>query len=168
MQSFRSLLACVFVLLAPLSVAAQAVPNAAGGLTNMVQRPRPPLRQAQQILASAEAAATKKGLEQTCVVVDSRGDVVALFRMDRARFWATDVAAGKARLAAFLGQPTSGLGDLAESPLLARLEEQGQGRVYAIGGGLPIKSGDEVVGALGCGGAGPQQDEDTAKAGLMQ
>ena len=39
--------------------------------------------------------------------------------------------------------------------------------IFAVGGGLPIKVGDEVIGAIGVGGApGSDKDEACAQAGL--
>jgi uncharacterized protein GlcG (DUF336 family) len=39
--------------------------------------------------------------------------------------------------------------------------------IFAVGGGLPVKAGDEVIGAIGVGGApGSDKDEACAQAGL--
>ena len=60
----------------------------------------PSLAEAKEALAAAEAAAVEMGIGLTCVIVDSRGALVALARMDSARYFTADVAVGKARASA--------------------------------------------------------------------
>ena len=54
----------------------------------------PSLADSQSALAAAEAAAVEMGVGLTCAVVDSRGALVALARMDSARYFTADVAVG--------------------------------------------------------------------------
>ena len=62
----------------------------------------PSLSQAQAGLAAAEAAAVEMGIGLTCAVVDGGGTLVALARMDNARYFTSDIAVGKARASAAL------------------------------------------------------------------
>jgi uncharacterized protein GlcG (DUF336 family) len=69
------------------------------------------MAQAMAALAAAQEAAEAVGVSLSCAVVDSRGDMIAMARMDGARFYTTDVARGKARMSALFGQPSA---DMAE------------------------------------------------------
>ena len=84
--------------------------------------PGPTMEQALSALDAARGAADTAGVKLSCAVVDSRGDLIALARMDGARFYTTDVARGKAALSAMFGQPSGNLGTFASSPALSALE----------------------------------------------
>jgi len=128
--------------------------------------PGPTLDEARKALDAAEKTAVKAGISVACAVVDSRGDIVAIHRMDNARFLTTDVARGKALAAAAFGQPSGSLAPLANGPWFQNLNTAAQGRLYPIQGGLPIMRNNQIYGAVACSGATGQQDEDAAKAGL--
>jgi glc operon protein GlcG len=123
----------------------------------------PSLAEAKLGLAATEEAAIEMGVGLSCAVVDSRGAIVALARMDSARYFTADVAVGKARASAAFGAPSGGL---------TRIGELGLGRVMEGGemlflqGAVPILKDGQPVGALGCSGAAAQQDEDAANAGV--
>ena len=138
--------------------AAPATPNA--------PVPGPTFAEAQKALTSSWAAADKMSVKVSCAVVDSRGDLIALGRMDGARFLTTDVARGKALTSALFGQPSGALGQFGSSPFFQNLNTAAQGRIYQIQGAVPIMRNNQVLGAIGCSGATAQQDEDAAKAGL--
>ena len=127
--------------------------------------PGPTYAEAQKALAAAWASADKINVKLSCAVVDSRGDLVALGRMDGARFQTTDVARGKALTSAMFGQPSGGMGALANSPVFQNLNTAAQGRLYPIQGAVPVMKNNQVFGAVGCSGATAQQDEDAARAG---
>ena len=147
----------VVALGAALSVGWMASPARAQGMIG------PSLADAQKALAATEEAAIEMGVGLSCAVVDSRGALVALARMDSARYFTADVAAGKARASAAFGAPSGGL---------ARIGSLGLGRVIEGGemlflqGAVPIMKDGQPVGALGCSGAAAQQDEDAAKVGV--
>ncbi|MGE0703165.1 MAG: heme-binding protein [Vicinamibacterales bacterium] len=128
--------------------------------------PGPTMTEALNALEAARAAAAGLKVNLSCAVVDSRGDLVALTRMDGARFFTTDVARGKAQVSALFGQPSGGLAQFAASPFFSNLNTAAQGRLYPIQGALPIMRGGQLIGGIGCSGATSQQDEDAARAGL--
>ena len=128
--------------------------------------PGPTMEQALTLLGGARRAADEIGVQLSCAVVDSRGDLVALARMDGARFFTTDVARGKAALSAMFGQPSGNLGNFAQSPAFANFNEAAQAPLYPFQGALPIQQGGETIGAMGCSGASAQQDEEAVRAAL--
>ena len=124
------------------------------------------MEQAFSALAAARGAADAAGVKLSCAVVDSRGDLVALARMDGARFYTTDVARGKAVLSAMFGQPSGNLGTFATSPAFQNFSEAAQAPLYPFQGALPITKDGDTIGAMGCSGASSQQDEDAVRAAL--
>ena len=91
----------------------------------------PSLADAKKALAATEGAAVEMGVGLTCAVVDSRGALVALARMDTARYFTADVAVGKARATAAFGAPSGALTNVGSLGLDTVIE----------GGGMLIPSG---------------------------
>ena len=123
----------------------------------------PSLAEAKDALAAAEAEAVEMGIGLTCAVVDSRGALVALARMDNARYFTADVAVGKARASAAFGAPSGALTNVGSLGLGTVIE--GGGMLF-LQGAVPIMKNGQLVGAMGCSGAASQQDEDAANAGV--
>lgn len=122
----------------------------------------PSLADAKTALAATEAAALEMEVGLSCAIVDSRGTLVAMTRMDSARYFTADVAVGKARASAAFGAPSGGLTGVGSLGLDSVIEG---GAMLFAQGAVPILKGGQPVGALGCSGATGQQDEDAAKAG---
>jgi glc operon protein GlcG len=128
--------------------------------------PGPTLEEARKALDAAVATAKKANVTISCAVVDSRGDLIALHRMDNARFITIDIARGKALAAAIFGQPSASLERMANTPWFQNLNIAAQGRLYPAQGGLPIVRNQQTFGAIACSGATGQLDEESARAGL--
>lgn len=124
----------------------------------------PTLAEAKKMLAAAQEAAVKMGVGLSCVVLDSRGGVVALERMDNAPYFTADVARGKAVVTAAFGSPSGALASLATSGIGNVLP--GPIPPLFLQGALPLMKNKQRMGAIGCSGAQSQQDEDAAKAGV--
>lgn len=123
----------------------------------------PSLADARKALTAAESAAVEMGVGLSCAVVDSRGALVAMARMDNARYFTADVAVGKARASATFGAPSGGLTRIGSLGLDKVIEG---GQMLFLQGAVPIMKDGQTVGALGCSGASSQQDEDAATAGV--
>jgi glc operon protein GlcG len=126
----------------------------------------PTLEEATKALGAAIAVLEKMSVAESCVVVDSRGDIVALHRMDRARFYLNDIAQGKALASVMFGLPGRALAPMANVPWFQNMNFIVQARVGPGQGGLPIIRNNEIYGAIGCSGGTGQQDEDAAQAGI--
>ena len=133
------------------------------GSTNAQSTAGPSLADAKKALAATESEAGEMGVSLTCAVVDARGTLVALTRMDNARYFTADVAVGKARASAAFGAPSGALSNVGALRLDTVIE--GGGMLF-LQGAVPITKNGQPVGALGCSGASSQQDEDAAKAGV--
>jgi glc operon protein GlcG len=127
--------------------------------------PRPTLEAAQKALNAAVASAKQQGVALSCAVVDVRGDLVALVRMDDAGFMTASIAQGKALSSALFGRPSADLTRMGGSPFFASLNASMGSRMIPAQGAVPIVRDDRVIGAIGCSGGAPQQDETAAKAG---
>ncbi len=119
--------------------------------------------------AAGEVVATcaKEGYSETSVVVDADGVRQAVLRGDRAGSHTLDSAYAKAYTAASFKIDTSVLVERAKTvPGFSALFTQ-LPHLLLFGGGVVIKVGDEVVGAIGAAGApGGNLDEACARAGL--
>ncbi|HLJ64089.1 MAG TPA: heme-binding protein [Stellaceae bacterium] len=132
---------------------------------------RLPAALALEAVSEAVNDCARKGYAVTAVVVDSDGVRQASLRGDRAGVHTADSAYGKAYTAVSLA-PISHLDSSAEAaktflanPAAASLQHVPN--ILLLGGGLTILAGDEVIGAIGVGGApGGMLDEACARTAL--
>ena len=122
---------------------------------------------ASQAVAEAVASCAKQGYSETAVLVDADGVQQALLRGDRAGSHTLDSAYDKAYTAASFKTDTSALFERSKTaPGFINLFTQ-LPHLMLFGGGIVIKVGDEVVGAIGAAGApGANLDDGCARAGL--
>lgn len=116
------------------------------------------LEYASKLVSRATADAQKTGLHVTAAVVDVAGRLVALQRMDGALPASSELAKVKAETALLFGMPTKDM-----APASTLIPAFGK-PVAFFGGGVPLKLGGEIVGALGIAGGMPDQDHELALA----
>ena len=124
------------------------------------------LELANQIAASAVSACAANGYAVAATVVDRAGTVRAVQRADNAGPHTLGSSQQKAFTSASAKSPTQAMMEGAQkNPGAANL-------VYLpgfllLGGGVPVKSGNEVIGAVGVGGApGGHLDDQCANAAI--
>jgi uncharacterized protein GlcG (DUF336 family) len=149
-----------------LSALCAALMAAAAHAEGLIATHRIPADLANQAVAAAVGKCTSEGYAETAVLVDADGVRQAVLRGDRAGAHTLDSAFGKAYTAASFKTDTTALVARSKTvPVLANLFKLPH--LLLLGGGLVIKSGDEVVGAIGAAGApGGDLDEACARAGL--
>lgn len=99
-------------------------------------------------------------------VVDAGGNLVAHVRMDKALVGSIDISIKKAWTARAFDISTKELAELSQSgDQFFGIHASNQGRVMIFAGGVPLKQGDEVVGAIGVSGGMGKQDQAVAEAG---
>lgn len=119
---------------------------------------------AEAVIEAAVAEARMIGVAVVIAITDPGGLLVAMRRMDGAPTLSIDVAADKAWTVAAFGQPTHWWRDtIAEKPYMEALG--GNNRLMPLPGGVPLNSGDRMVGAVGVSGATGEQDLAIAEAG---
>jgi uncharacterized protein GlcG (DUF336 family)/uncharacterized RmlC-like cupin family protein len=111
---------------------------------------------ADSVLAAAEKKAREAGLRVVMAVADPWGELVALRRTEGAQIASSRVALDKARTAAIFVRPSREMEEQVTNGRLGALALHG---ASALTGGIPLKVGDEVVGAIGTSGETPDEDE---------
>jgi uncharacterized protein GlcG (DUF336 family) len=124
------------------------------------------LEDARRIIAAAEAKATEIKQPMNIAVVDAGGNLVAHVRMDRAWFGSVDISINKAWTARAFDVSTKELAELSQSgDQFFGIHASNRGRVMIFAGGIPLKRGDQVMGAIGVSGGLGKQDQAVAEAG---
>ena len=122
------------------------------------------LEQARAVLKAAEREATRIQVPAYVVVVDVCGDVKASSRQDGNARASLTLAPLKAQTALAFRVATATLAQRTTDPV--RAQSFLAAGFTLLGGGLPIRSGTQVIGAIGVGGGSPEQDVQIAEAGL--
>jgi glc operon protein GlcG len=112
---------------------------------------------------AAAAEATERGVAPVAAVVDSGGNLLYLWRPDRAQVASVEVATDKARTAAIYRRPSKDFEDQATTGRPSALH---LARAVPLQGGIPILHDDHVIGAIGVSGASSEdEDQDLAVIG---
>src|ERR1700704_1148837 len=110
---------------------------------------------------------TKDGYKVSVVIVDKGGNVAASVRGDGTGPHTMEFARMKAYTARTRNQTSLQTMKLLEDPANAFIRQIPN--VVGVGGGVPIRAGTEVIGAVGVSGApGGEKDEVCANAGLAK
>jgi uncharacterized protein GlcG (DUF336 family) len=121
------------------------------------------LAQAEAVVAAAEGAAEGLGVRMNIVVIDVCGDVKAAARQDGNSRASLTLTPLKAQTALAFRTPTATLAQNTTDPVRAQaLLAAG---FTLLGGGVPLRAQDQVIGAIGVGGGSPDQDVQVAEAG---
>src|ERR1700760_4962722 len=124
------------------------------------------LEDARRIILAAEHKETEIGQPMNIAVVDEGGNRVAHVRMDQALIGSVDIAINKAWTARAFNISTKELAELSQSgDQFFGIHASNQGRVMIFAGGIPLKRGEEVLGAVGVSGGMGKQDQAVAEAG---
>ncbi len=126
------------------------------------------LSDARRIIAAAEKKAEQIGQPMNIAVVDAGGNLVAHVRMDKAWMGSVDISIKKAWTARAFDISTKELGELSQSgDQFFGIHASNNGKVMIFAGGIPLKKGDQVVGAIGVSGGLGKQDQAVAEAGAQ-
>jgi glc operon protein GlcG len=111
--------------------------------------------------------ALQLGKSAVVAVTDAHGELIAFARMDGAPLASIRIAANKAWTAARDRKPTKDIGDKIRDPQKGfDIAFYGDRRFVGWGGGVPIWTNGEVVGAIGVSGLSSVEDVALANLGL--
>src|SRR5262245_4025550 len=125
------------------------------------------LTEARQLIEAAEAKARELEVPSNIAVVDAGGNLISHVRMDGAWIGSIDISINKAYTARLFDMPTEDLAKMAQSgrPLFG-INSTNNERIVIFAGGIPVKIGDEVIGAIGASGGTVDQDQKVAQAAI--
>ena len=113
------------------------------------------------------AETEKRGKSAVIAVVDSRGELISLLRMDGAAFSSVNVATNKAFTAARLKRPSSLIGRNARHPETGfNISYYSDPRYIGFSGGLPVIIDGQTVGAVAVSGLTDAEDEELAELAI--
>jgi uncharacterized protein GlcG (DUF336 family) len=127
-----------------------------------LQTHRIPAALAAEAVTEAVSSCAKQGYRETAVMLDVDGATIAALRGDGAGIHTLDSAHDKAYTSASFKGDTIALAEVIGIAALSKLPH-----VLFFGGGVVVKIGDEVMGAIGASGApGAKLDDNCVRAGL--
>ncbi|HEY4342450.1 MAG TPA: heme-binding protein [Steroidobacteraceae bacterium] len=125
------------------------------------------LEEARVMIAAGEKKALDLGVAYNLAVVDAGGNLISHIRMDGAWLGSIDISIQKAWTARAFDMPTQDLAKMAQSgkPLFG-INSTNHDRVVIFAGGMPVKRGEVVIGAVGASGGTVEQDEKVVEAAV--
>jgi uncharacterized protein GlcG (DUF336 family) len=122
------------------------------------------LAAARTIAEAALTACTSRGFRTSVAVVDRSGNLLVVLRHELAHPVTVEMAQSKAYTAVvFRGSTAEFQQETANDP--ARLPQRDVPGILALGGGVPIYSEGEIIGAVASSGSSQPTDDECAKAG---
>jgi glc operon protein GlcG len=126
------------------------------------------LEGAQKVLAAALALAGQMKVRASVAVAGRAGDLKAFARMDGASMLSGETARRKVYTVAMTGMATQEFGSILKSEMRDEPElfygMIGIEGLIAFAGGVPIRLGDHLIGAVAVSGGTSAQDQEIAEA----
>jgi uncharacterized protein GlcG (DUF336 family) len=124
------------------------------------------LAMAKTFAEAALAECKSKGFNTAVAVVDRAGQVMVILRDEQATAQQAEMARRKAYTARMFRTTTPEFQKrTSEGPYTAQRDVAD---ILALGGGVPILVGNEVIGGVGSSGSSQEQDDACAKAGVAK
>ncbi len=124
------------------------------------------LAMAKTIAEAALAECKAKGFNTAVAVVDRAGQVMVILRDEQATAQQAEMARRKAYTARMFRTTT--LEFQKRTSEGAYTAQRDVADILALGGGVPIQVGAEVIGGVGSSGSNQEQDDACAKAGIAK
>jgi uncharacterized protein GlcG (DUF336 family) len=124
------------------------------------------LADARKVTAAAEKKAQEMRRPMNIAVVDEGGNLISHVRMDGAWIGSIDISINKAFTARAFDISTKELAAHSQpGDQFFGIHVSNRGRIMIFAGGIPLKRGGEIVGAIGVSGGSGEQDQTVAEAG---
>ena len=121
---------------------------------------------AKTIAEAALAECKSKGFSTSVAVVDRAGQVLVILRDENATPQTAEMSRRKAYTARMFRTTTMEFQKRTTDPLYAAQRDVTD--ILALGGGVPIQIGDDVIGGVGSSGSSQPQDDACARAGVAK
>jgi uncharacterized protein GlcG (DUF336 family) len=136
------------------------------GSSGLVMQRNLSLGMAKTIAEATIAACKEKGYSTAAAVVDRAGQVMVILRDEQASAQTAEMARRKAYTARMFRSTTLEFQKRTADPKYAAQRDVAD--ILALGGGVPILIGNEVIGGVGSSGSSQEQDDACAKAGVAK
>ena len=148
-------------------LAAAAMLSGRAGAQGVVTEHTLSLGLAKTIAEATLAECKSKGFNTAAVVLDRAGQVLVMLRDEKATAQTAEMARRKAYTARMFRTTTLEFQKrTATDPTLTPQRDVAD--ILALGGGVPIQLGNEIIGAVGSSGSNQQMDDACAKAGVAK
>lgn len=125
------------------------------------------INDAHVLIAGARAKAKEIGVQMCIAVTDESGNLIAFERMDDSKVTSDKFAIDKSFTASCFRKSTKDLADVSQPGMpVFGINSTFGGRIVTFAGGIPVFSGNDVVGGIGVSAGSPSQDHDVAQAGV--
>ena len=121
--------------------------------------------EARRAIDAIVSEVAKRGKAAVVAVADSRGELIALARMDGAPCSSINVASNKAFTAARAGKPSFDVGAKMHAEQ-ADIAYYGDPLYVGWGGGVPVKVDGKVVGSVAVSGLPQEEDMEVVQLGI--
>jgi uncharacterized protein GlcG (DUF336 family) len=121
---------------------------------------------AKTIAEAALAECKTKGFATSVAVVDRAGQLLVLLRDENATAQTAEMSRRKAYTARMFRTSTMEFQKRTAEPLYAAQRDVSD--ILALGGGVPIQIGDDVLGGVASSGSSQPQDDACARAGVAK
>ncbi|MCB7480362.1 GlcG/HbpS family heme-binding protein [Christiangramia sediminis] len=119
-------------------------------------------QKAQQIVEAAIKKSKELDVKMNIAVVDAGANLKSFVRMDGAWLGSADIAIKKAKTARYFDMNTGEIGKLSQpGGSLFNIEHSNDGLI-TFPGGVLIKDGNEIIGAIGISGSSVENDHEVA------
>jgi uncharacterized protein GlcG (DUF336 family) len=125
------------------------------------------LPMAKAIAEATLAECKSKGFNTSAAVVDRAGQVMVLLRDEQASPQTAEMARRKAYTARMFRISTMEF-QKRTTPDSPQAAQRDLADILALSGGVPIKVGDDTIGAVGSAGSSLEQDDACSKAGIAK
>jgi len=123
------------------------------------------LEAARAVIQPGQVKAKEIGVPMNIAVVDEGANLVAFERMEGAWIGSIDIAQNKAFTSRAFDIETKALAENSQSgQQFFGIHASNHGRVMIFAGGIPLRQGEAVVGAVGVSGGSGEQDHAVALA----
>jgi len=124
------------------------------------------LAMAKTIAEATLAECKSKGFNTAAAVVDRAGQLLVLLRDEQATAQQAEMARRKAYTARMFRTSTLEFQKRTSDPAYAAQRDVAD--ILALGGGVPIRVGNDVIGGVGSSGSSQEMDDACAKAGVAK